>query len=302
MADKIPPLPHRLVERKTRASLREDWGAKGDITSRAVVGAHDQAAAQLRARRGGILAGMDFAAAAFHLSGGRQMLRSTRGQALHCTRRKADGARLHPGDIVMEVRGQARALLAGERVALNYLGHLSGIATTSAELANALAGTRAQLRCTRKTTPGLRAEEKYAMRVGGVRNHRATLSDGVLIKDNHIALRSNPASDLAALVAAARRRLGARTADHVIEVEIDRLQQIEAALSAGADMLLLDNMTPAQTAAAVRQIGARAQIEVSGGIATRRQIAAHARAGAHFIATSAPVSASRWLDFGLDFV
>lgn len=294
MADSIPPLPRRLVERKTRASLREDWGAKGDITSRAVVGAHDQAAAHIRTRRGGILAGMDFAAAAFHLSAGRE--------TLQLTRRKADGARLARGDIVMELRGQARALLAGERVALNYLGHLSGIATTSAELASALAGTRAQLRCTRKTTPGLRAEEKYAMRVGGVRNHRATLSDGVLIKDNHIALGSNSASDLAALVAAARRRLGARTADHVIEVEIDRLQQIEAALSAGADMLLLDNMTPAQTAAAVRQIGTRAQIEVSGGIATRRQIAAHARAGAHFIATSAPVSASRWLDFGLDFV
>jgi len=299
MADKIPPLPRRLVERKTRASLREDWGAKGDITSRAVVGAHDQAAAQLRARRGGILAGMDFAAAAFRLSAGRL---SAGRETLRLTRRKADGARLARGDIVMELRGQARALLAGERVALNYLGHLSGIATTSAELASALAGTRAQLRCTRKTTPGLRAEEKYAMRVGGVRNHRATLSDGVLIKDNHIALASNSASDLAALVAAARRRLGARTADHVIEVEIDRLQQIEAALSAGADMLLLDNMTPAQTAAAVRQIGTRAQIEVSGGIATRRQIAAHARAGAHFIATSAPVSASRWLDFGLDFV
>ena len=290
----ILPLPRQLIETKTRASLREDWGPRGDITSRAVIAADTNARAQLRVRSDGVLAGMEFARAAFRLSLRSGAKHSGAKHAPVCTSRKKDGAHLRAGDTVMTVQGNARALLAGERVALNYLGHLSGIATACAELVQKLRGTRTRLRCTRKTTPGSRAEEKYAMRVGGAHNHRATLSDGVLLKDNHAALAPN----LGALGRAARRRLGAK---HAIEIEIDRLAQIEDALSAGADMLLLDNMTPAQVAAAAKQIGGRAKIEASGGIAAG-QILAYARAGADFIATSAPISASRWLDFGLDFL
>lgn len=206
----LPPLPTILIEPVVRTALLEDLGRAGDLTSDAVVPPQLRASMTLSARQAGVIAGLDAAALAFRLvdpSIGMEVVRP-------------DGARVAAGEVVATVAGPARGLLAGERTALNLLCHLSGIATATRAIVEAVEGQRARIVCTRKTTPGLRALEKYAVRAGGGANHRFGLDDAILIKDNHIAL----AGGIAAAVARARARVG-----HLvrIEVEVDTLKQLE---------------------------------------------------------------------------
>jgi nicotinate-nucleotide pyrophosphorylase (carboxylating) len=208
-----------------------------------------------------------------------------------------DGQRVRAGALLMRVRGPARAILSAERVALNFVQRLSGIATLTAQFVAAVRGTRAQILDTRKTTPGWRRLEKYAVRCGGGRNHRFGLFDMVLIKDNHLAaLRGARPNPIAAAVRAARKRFpGLR-----VEVEADTLAQARQAVEAGADMILLDNMTPRRLRRAVQWIGGRAVTEASGGV-TLRNVRAIARAGVDFISVGALTHSARAVDIGLDF-
>ncbi len=204
----------------------------------------------------------------------------------------SDGDAVEAGTDVLEVRGNARALLAAERTALNFMTHLSGIATLTALYAQETQGTNTHICCTRKTTPGLRALEKYAVKCGGGHNHRFGLDDAILIKDNHIAV----AGGVGAAIAAARAFAGHLVA---IEVEVDTLDQLGEALAAGADAVLLDNMDDATLARAVEITAGRAKLEASGNV-TLERIAAIARTGVDFISTSKITMAAAPLDLGLD--
>jgi nicotinate-nucleotide pyrophosphorylase (carboxylating) len=232
-----------------RAALAEDLGRAGDLTTDAIVPAEREAAGWLVARAAGRVCGLEVAATAF---------RELDPEA-EIDLRVEDGADVEAGTTLAVVRGAARALLTGERVALNFLGHLSGIATATRGLVCLVEGTGARVADTRKTTPGLRALEKYAVRVGGGSNHRFGLDDAVLIKDNHLAL----AGGVAAAVERVRAEVG-----HLVkvEVEVDTLEQLDEALAAGVDAVLLDNMTPKTLAEAVRRVDGRAVTEASGGI------------------------------------
>ena len=282
MAPKSTPLSQTLIAEAVAAALREDWEDAGDITSTAVIPAEAHAHAVIRAREAGILAGLDLAKAAFgaHASG------------LKVTCHKTDGDRLAPGDDVAEIEGPARALLAAERVALNYLGHLSGIASRTAHVAALVAHTKARICDTRKTTPGLRLLEKYAVQTGGGANHRFGLHDAVLIKDNHIAVAGSITAALTAAQAASGDTLP-------IEIEVDTLAQMEEALSAGAKIILLDNMTPTQLAQAVALNQGRAVLEASGRV-SEETVVAIAESGVDFISLGALTHSTRSLDLGLD--
>lgn len=278
----LSPLPPLLTEPLVRAALSEDFGRAGDITSAAVLDAGTRAAALFVAREPGVLAGIDLARQTFALVD----------PDLRFVPEMPDGTRLRPGDLVARVEGTARSVLAGERVALNFLGHLSGIATATRGIADAIAHTRCRVACTRKTTPGLRAVEKYAVRCGGGANHRFGLDDAILIKDNHIALAGG--------VGRALRR-ARDMAGHLvkIELEVDSLGQLKEALAIGADAYLLDNMDPPTLRQAVAMIGGRAIAEASGRI-TPDTAPAMAETGVDLISVGWITHSAHVLDIGLD--
>jgi nicotinate-nucleotide pyrophosphorylase (carboxylating) len=277
------PLPAVMIEPLVRAALLEDLGRAGDLTTDAIVPADATARAVLQAREPGVVAGLDFALTAFRLIEPRLSVEVIKG----------DGARLQPGDDLAVVEGPARGLLTAERVALNFLGHLSGVASATASIADAIAHTRCRVVDTRKTTPGLRAAEKHAVRLGGGANHRFGLDDAVLIKDNHIAV----AGSLTAAVERARAYVG-----HLvkIEVEVDTLDQLREALAAGAEAVLLDNMGPDTLREAVAIVDGRAVTEASGRInpETARAIA---ESGVDLISVGWLTHSARVLDIGLDY-
>ena len=282
MTPTLPVLPPPLVSEAVSRALAEDLGRAGDITSAATIPADASASGVIAAREAGVIAGLALAAEAF-----RQM--DTKIEFVPAV---AGGASVEPGAVVARVAGNARAILSAERVALNYLSHLSGIATLTRRYADAIKHTKARITCTRKTIPGLRAFEKYAVRCGGGSNHRFGLDDAILIKDNHIAVAGG--------VGEAIRRAKAFSGHLVkIEVEVDTLEQLAAALRAGADAILLDNMPPATLKQAVAVAAGRAVLEASGGI-TLDTIAAVAETGVDFISAGALTHSARALDLGLD--
>ncbi len=278
----VPPLPALMIEPSVRAALLEDLGRAGDLTSDAIVPAGARARTVLRARQPGVVAGLDFALTAFRLVDPAISVEVTRG----------DGSRLVPGDLIATVTGPARGILTAERTALNFLGHLSGIASATRGVVDAIAGHKAQIVCTRKTLPGLRIAQKYAIRVGGGSNHRFGLDDAVLIKDNHVAI----AGGVAEAVARARAGVGHMVK---IELEVDTLDQLREALSLRVDAVLLDNMGPEMLAEAVRMVDGRAITEASGGI-TPATAPAVAASGVDLISIGWLTHSVRVLDIGLD--
>ena len=276
-----PPDP-TLVRAMVRRALAEDVGP-GDITATAVVPRTARAIAHLVARTAGVLAGAEVAALAFAL------VEPQVAVEYHWQ----DGARLAPGQRVLTVQGPARGILTAERVALNFVQRLSGIATLTARYVAAVEGTRATIVETRKTTPGLRVLEKYALRAGGGRNHRQALYDGILIKDNHL------------LVAGSVRTAIARARAHAphtmrVQVEVDTLAQVEEALAAGADAITFDNMSPEAAETAVGLVAGRAITEASGQV-TLETVRAYAEAGVDIISVGALTHSAPALDLGLDF-
>ncbi len=276
-------LPDFEVREIVRRALAEDLGRAGDITTNSVVGPDVILSAAVKAREGGRIAGIDLAAAVFRELDAEIELRVEKG----------DGCDVVGGDEILFVEGNARAVLTAERTALNFLGHLSGVATATRSLVEAVRGTRAQVCCTRKTTPGLRSLEKYAVRVGGGTNHRFGLDDAVLIKDNHIAI----GGGIEPAVRAARSKIG-----HMVklEVEVDTLEQLDQALAAGAEIILLDNMAPEQLREAVKRNAGRAVLEASGGIHLE-SVRAVAEAGVDLISSGWITHSAACLDLGLDF-
>ncbi|PLX36276.1 MAG: nicotinate-nucleotide diphosphorylase (carboxylating) [Hyphomicrobiales bacterium] len=278
----LPVLSPIAVEDAVRAALSEDLGRAGDITSQATIPPDAQATAVLATRKDGVLSGLDFVEAAFSLMD----------PAIRVTRRVEDGDAISAGTVVAEITGPARAILSGERVALNFLCHLSGIATATSAFAARTAHTSAQIVCTRKTTPGLRAFEKYAVRCGGGMNHRFGLDDAVLIKDNHIAV----AGGVAPAIERARAFAG-----HLvkIEIEVDTLDQLKVAMEYGPDAVLLDNMAPSTLREAVAIVDGRAITEASGGV-TLESVTAIAETGVDLISTGWITHSAPILDLGLD--
>jgi len=265
-----------------RAALLEDLGRGGDLTTEAIVDPTRRARARIVARRSGIVAGLEVALLAF----------SILDDSVESTRQAQDGANVAAGGVIAEIEGRARALLTGERTALNLLSRLCGIATATRRLVDLVAGTRAQIADTRKTTPGLRVLERYAVRCGGGRNHRFGLDDGILIKDNHLAL----AGSIAAAVAAARARAG-----HMVkvEVEVDTIAQLREALETPIDAVLLDNMTIAQLREAVDLVRGRAITEASGGV-TEANVAAIAQTGVDIVSAGWLTHSAPALDLTLE--
>lgn len=280
-----PDLPPDLIRAVVARALREDVGT-GDLTTLATVPAEVQAAARFVFREPGIVCGLPLLAAVF----------AAVDPALTLTCHVAEGAPLAAGQPAATVAGPARGLLTAERVALNLFQRLSGIATLTARYVAAVHGTGAHILDTRKTTPGLRALEKYAVRVGGGVNHRFGLYDGVMLKDNHLAILAAQGVDLVAAVARARAAVGPMVC---VEVEVETVAQAAAAAAAGADLILLDNMPPEQLRAAVAAVAGRARIEASGGI-TLESIRAVAASGVDFISVGALTHSARALDIGLD--
>jgi nicotinate-nucleotide pyrophosphorylase (carboxylating) len=278
-------LARRDVDTLVRRALDEDLGPSGDATTAAVIAAGTVGAGRITAREPLVLAGIDLAERAFALLDGEVEFRAL----------VDDGERCDAGRIVATVHGELSTILTAERVALNFLQHLSGIATSAARFVAALEGTGVALRDTRKTTPGLRIAEKYAVRVGGGSNHRFGLYDGVLVKDNHIAAAGSVAE------ATRRARLGSHSL-LAVEVEVESLTEAREAIAAGADELLLDNRSPGELAAIVAAVRAEAPgvaLEASGGI-TLESIAPVAATGVDAISSGAVIHAARWVDLGLD--
>lgn len=279
----VSPLPALMLEPLVRAALLEDLGRAGDVTTDAIVPASARATTALVARQAGVVAGLDLAATAFRLIEPAMEIRIER----------PDGTRIAPGDRIATLSGPTRGMLTAERVALNFLGHLSGVASATATLVEAVKGHKARICCTRKTMPGLRAVQKYAVRVGGGVNHRFGLDDAVLIKDNHVSA----AGGVRDAIEAARAGVG-----HLvkIEVEVDSLDQLEEALATGVDAVLLDNMGPNLLAEAVRMIAGRAFAEASGRI-TPATAPAIAAAGVDLISAGWLTHSASVLDIGLDW-
>jgi nicotinate-nucleotide pyrophosphorylase (carboxylating) len=279
----LSSVPTLLIEPVVRAALIEDLGRAGDITSDAIVPASQRAETALVARQPGVLAGLDLALMAFRLID----------PAIATQLERRDGARLAPGDLIAIIEGPARGILTAERVALNFLCHLSGVASATAGIVEAIHGYPARVVCTRKTMPGLRAVQKYAVRVGGGANHRFGLDDGVLIKDNHIAV----AGGIRPAVERARGAIG-----HLvkIEVEVDTLVQLDEALALGVDAVLLDNMAPETLRQAVALTAGRATTEASGRI-TPATAAAVAATGVDLISVGWLTHSAAALDIGLDY-
>ncbi|MDE1172548.1 MAG: carboxylating nicotinate-nucleotide diphosphorylase [Parvibaculaceae bacterium] len=279
----LESLPLLIVEPAVRAALEEDLGLAGDITTSATVPSSARARVMIRARKSGRIAGLDCARIAFRLID----------PGLKIAVAKNDGWDVEPGDTVAAIEGSARSILTAERVALNFMGHLSGIATSTREIVRAVEGTQARICCTRKTTPNLRALEKYAVRAGGGINHRFGLDDGVLIKDNHIAM----SGGITAAVARARKQTGHMVK---IEVEVDNLEQLEECLGVGVEAVLLDNMSPETLTEAVKLVAGRATTEASGNV-TAATAAAIAASGVDLISCGWITHSAPCLDLGLDF-
>lgn len=279
--------PSRLqYEPVVRRALEEDL-AWGDVTSGAVIPADATASASLVARQEGVAAGIRVAALAFELVD----------PELRITPVVDDGDRVSPADELLAVSGRAVSILAAERVALNFVQRLSGIATLTARYVAAAEGTGARIVDTRKTTPGLRVLEKYAVRCGGGQNHRAGLGDAVLIKDNHRAVISGSGISLADAVRSARRRIPHVT---LLEVELDSLADLEEVLAAGADAILLDNMTPARLVEAVEKNAGRGILEASGGV-TLDTVRAIAETGVDLVSVGALTHSAPAFDAAVDF-
>ena len=278
------PLPDLLLEPLVRAALIEDLGPNGDVTTRAVIPTSTRYRARLNAREAGVVSGMQLAAIAFRLVD----------PALTVTLHRPDGSPCAPGDLLMEVEGSAASILSAERIALNFAGRLSGIATLTAAFVAQAAGTATRISCTRKTTPGLRMVEKAAVLHGGGYNHRFGLSDAILIKDNHIAA----AGGIAAVLKAARANVS-----HMmkVEIEVDTLAQLAEVLAVGgADVVLLDNMDTPTLRQSVDMVAGRLVTEASGNMALAR-IAEVAATGVDYISVGALTHSARTLDLGLDF-
>lgn len=284
----LPELPALMIEDQVRAALIEDLGRAGDLTTNATIGPDMQASAEINSREKGIIAGLPLAAAAFRLIN--PMIKF---EAL-----VDDGARVEKGTRIARISGPARGMLSAERVALNYLMHLSGIATYTARFAEEIAHTKARVTCTRKTIPGLRSVEKYAVRCGGGSSHRYGLDDAILIKDNHIAVAGGITEALRAAKAFAGHLVK-------VEIEVDTLDQFAEVLKEGADVCLLDNMGPDMLREAVAMNGSsksgRMVLEASGNVSLET-IKAIAETGVDYISTSKITIAAPTLDIGLDMV
>jgi nicotinate-nucleotide pyrophosphorylase (carboxylating) len=270
------------LDQFVRRVLAEDLGEGGDVTSKATIAEDARFTAEMNARQSIVVAGLEIAAAFF-----RALDDAVQIEAL-----ADDGERVAHGTTLMRLGGKARTMLTAERSALNTLQHLSGIATMTRQYVDAIKGTGAVLIDTRKTIPGLRVLEKYAVRMGGAQNHRMRLDDGVLIKDNHVAVCGG--------VAEAVRKAKAANTGLQVQVEVDRLDQIEPALAAGADRLLLDNMDPAQLREAVRLVAGRVPLEASGGV-TLESIRFLAETGVNFISVGRITQSAPAVDIGLDY-
>ncbi len=279
----LTPLPRVLIQPLVAAALREDLGRAGDITTDSIVPPEARARLTIRARQPGTIAGLDLARLAFALVD----------HAIVLDVERPDGSAVAPGDVVGRLEGPARGLLTGERVALNFMGRMSGIATVTRSIVDAVRDTRATIVDTRKTTPGLRAIEKYAVRAGGGGNHRFGLDDAVLIKDNHVAI----AGGIRPAIERAKAGVG-----HLvkIEVEVDNLAQLEEALAIGIDAVLLDNMSLADLARAVNMVAGRAITEASGRV-TPETAPAIAATGVDLISVGWLTHSAPVLDLGLDF-
>ena len=276
----LSSLPLLMVEPIVRSALLEDLGRAGDLTTDAIVPAAARAETVLAARQPGVLAGLDVAALAFRLVD----------PAIDVHVERPDGTLVAPGDRIAIVSGPARGMLTAERVALNFLGHLSGVATATRTLVDAVRGHKARICCTRKTMPGMRALQKYAVRAGGGVNHRFGLDDAVLVKDNHVRAAGSITSAVESLRAAT---------DLPIEVECDTLGQVAEALAADVDTILLDNMTLDELRAAVALVAGRARLEASGGV-TLESIRAIAETGVDEISVGALTHSARSLDVSLE--
>jgi len=274
------------IRRAVHAALAEDIGS-GDATTLATVPANATANAVMRAREPLVVAGLDFTEAAFCELSAKIKIKVT----------SRDGQRVKAGATMMKISGPARAILSAERVALNFVQRLSGVATLTAQFVEAIHGTPAQILDTRKTTPGWRRFEKYAVACGGGKNHRVGLFDMILIKDNHLAaLRNEKPNAIAAAVQRARKKFS----NLKVEVEADTLKQVEQALNARADFILLDNMTLAQLQQALKIVKGRAKTEASGGV-NLKTVRSIAGTGVDFISVGALTHSARAVDIGLDF-
>jgi len=276
--------PHALlVEPVVRHALEEDFGRAGDITSDLTVAPETISKARLVARKAGTVSGLIAAEIVFRLCEPRLAFDVS----------AADGSTVAAGTVLAVIEGPARGILSAERVALNFTGHLSGVATATRALVDAVAGTRARIVCTRKTTPGLRLLEKYAVRCGGGFNHRFGLDDAVLIKDNHLVA----AGGIKPAIERVRAGLGHMAK---IEIEVDSLAQLEEALALGVDTILLDNMTPDMLRQAVALAGGRATLEASGNV-TLATVRAIAETGVDYISSGSITHSAPNLDVALDF-
>ncbi|MUH03990.1 carboxylating nicotinate-nucleotide diphosphorylase [Commensalibacter melissae] len=280
----IPALPHILIEPIIRNALLEDLGLAGDITTNAVIDENHHSKVAMVSRETGILSGVDIASMAFTLIN----------PLVNVDLKKKDGDILKPGDVIAIIEGSSRAILTGERTALNFMSHLSGIASVTHKIVKSIEGTKTQVVCTRKTTPGLRLMEKYAVRCGGGMNHRFALYDAVLIKDNHIAI----AGGIRKTLEQAKKNTGHMVK---IEIEVDTLDQLKEVMALGVDAVLLDNMDPETLKEAVAIVNQRAITEASGRINpdTARTIA---ESGVDLISVGWITHSAPILDIGLDFI
>ncbi|WP_319826523.1 carboxylating nicotinate-nucleotide diphosphorylase [Thalassovita sp.] len=280
----FPALPDLILEPMVRNALLEDLGQYGDVTTRAVIPSETTYDARLNAREDGVVSGMQVAAIAFRLVD----------PELQIVTHLPDGSPCRKGDTLMEIRGRASSILSGERVALNFAGRLTGIATMTAGFVAETKGTKTRITCTRKTTPGLRIVEKQAVLHGGGFNHRISLSDAILIKDNHIAAAGGVRAVLEAVKA---------NASHMVrvEIEVDTLDQLAVVLeTGGADVCLLDNMDTPTLRKAVDMTSGQLVLEASGNMRLDR-IAEVAATGVDYISSGALTHSVRTLDLGLDF-
>ncbi|MFP3454685.1 carboxylating nicotinate-nucleotide diphosphorylase [Psychrobacter sp. SIMBA_152] len=281
--EKEPALDDVLLKPLVENALTEDLGRRGDVTSQATIPADMQAQLQIKARQAGVICGIDLARLSFALVDAQ----------IEFIAQVQDGETVEAGAVLATVKGNARHLLTAERTALNFMTHLSGIATATRQIVDSVAQYPAQITCTRKTIPGLRIVQKYAVRCGGGRNHRLGLDDAILIKDNHIAI----AGDIKTAIQQAQKFAG-----HLIpiEVEVDTLEQLAQALDTGVSLVLLDNMSPETLSQAVTMCQGRAKTEASGGI-TPETVQAAASTGVDFIAMGYLTHSTTALDIGLDF-
>ncbi len=275
--------PNHLVQRAIETALQEDLGLAGDITGNAVLGANETMSGSITARETGTIAGLPLAVAAFKMLD----------PSINLTQKMSDGDEVKAGDVVLTMKGNSRAILAAERVALNYLCHLSGVASLTRKFVQQTKGTNAAICCTRKTLPGLRAFQKYAVRAGGGQNHRYGLDQAVLIKDNHIASAGGIKQVLEQVNKLASHMVA-------IEIEVDTLAQLKTVMNYKVDAVLLDNMKPAQLEKAVALVDGRAITEASGGV-NLQTVKGIAQTGVDLISVGALTHSAPVFDFGLDY-